>query len=57
VSAELAATVIGNRRSLVYHRPTCPNAARVAEKHRVTFPSDAAAAAAGYRPGKDCHRK
>jgi hypothetical protein len=44
--AGLAATVIGNRRSLIYHRPTCPNAARIAERNRVTFPSDAAAAAA-----------
>jgi hypothetical protein len=55
--AELAISVIGNRRSLVYHRPTCPNAAKMAEKNRVAFDCEAAAAAAGYRPGRDCHRE
>jgi methylphosphotriester-DNA--protein-cysteine methyltransferase len=50
-------SVIGNRRSFVYHRPTCANAARIAEKHRVTFDSEAAAAAAGYRPGRAGHRE
>jgi micrococcal nuclease len=53
--SELATSVIGNRRSGVYHRPTCPNAARTSEKNRIIFRSEAAAAAAGYRPGKDCH--
>jgi methylphosphotriester-DNA--protein-cysteine methyltransferase len=36
--------------------PSCSNAARVAEKNRVTFDSEAAAVKAGYRPGKDCHK-
>jgi hypothetical protein len=53
---ELKAKVIGNRQSLVYHRPTCANAARIAERNRVTFDSEEAAAAVGYRPGKDCHK-
>jgi endonuclease YncB( thermonuclease family) len=48
-------TVIGNRRTFVYHRPGCPNAARVSQKNQVTFGSPAAAERAGYRPGKDCH--
>jgi methylphosphotriester-DNA--protein-cysteine methyltransferase len=48
--------VNGNRRSLLYHKPSCPNAARVAPANRVRFDSEAAAAAAGYRPGKDCLR-
>jgi endonuclease YncB( thermonuclease family) len=48
-------TVIANRRTFVYHRRGCPNAARISQKNRVTFGSPAAAQAAGYRPGKDCH--
>lgn len=50
------AEVVGNRRSLVYHRPSCSNAARIAEKNRVSFDSEAAAVKAGYRPGKDCFK-
>jgi endonuclease YncB( thermonuclease family) len=46
----------GNRRSLVYQRPTCPGASRMAPGNRVVFPDEAAAAAAGYRSGKDCFR-
>jgi hypothetical protein len=33
------------------------HAARTAEKHRVTFDSEAAAAASGYRPDRDCFRQ
>jgi O-6-methylguanine DNA methyltransferase len=38
---------------LVCH-PTCRDARRVTDRHRVTFPSLAAAAQAGYRPCKHC---
>jgi len=34
--------------------PTCRDARRVMARHRVTFPSLAAAASAGYRPCKHC---
>ncbi len=34
--------------------PTCRDARRTTERHRVTFPSLSAAAAAGYRPCKHC---
>ncbi len=34
--------------------PTCRDARRVTERHKVTFPSLTAAAAAGYRPCKHC---
>jgi micrococcal nuclease len=54
--AGLATQVIGNRRSLVYHRPTCASVARIAGTNRVTFPSETAATAAGYRPGRDCYK-
>jgi deoxyribonuclease-1 len=51
------AGVIGNRNSHVYHRPNCPNAARIAERNRVSFDSETAAKSVGYRPGRDCHRE
>ena len=38
----------------IYCFPTCHNARRITEPHRVTFASDAAAQAAGYRPCKVC---
>jgi O-6-methylguanine DNA methyltransferase len=34
--------------------PTCRDARRVTDRHRVTFPNLAVAAAAGYRPCKHC---
>lgn len=51
------AGVIGNRNSHIYHRPGCPNGAKIAEKNRVAFDSPADAVAVGYRPGKDCHKE
>jgi methylphosphotriester-DNA--protein-cysteine methyltransferase len=56
VPAGQAGQVVGNRRSLVYHRPTCAGAARMAEGNRVVFASEAAATAAGYRPARDCFK-
>jgi O-6-methylguanine DNA methyltransferase len=38
----------------IYCFPTCHNAQRITAPHRVTFASDAAAQAAGYRPCKVC---
>jgi endonuclease YncB( thermonuclease family) len=54
--AGVAAEVVGNRQSMVYHRATCANAARIAPANRTVFASEAAAAAAGYRPGRDCYK-
>jgi micrococcal nuclease len=54
--AGLATQVVGNRRSLMYHRATCASAARMTGTNRVAFTSEAAAAAAGYRPGMDCFK-
>lgn len=51
-----AGTVLGNRNSKVYHRLTCPNAAKIAERNRASFPTDAAAKEAGYRPGRCCFK-
>jgi len=45
---------IGNRRTHVYHKPGCPNAASISPSNRMPFNSAGAAEAAGFRPGKDC---
>jgi deoxyribonuclease-1 len=49
-----AAGVVANRRSHVYHRPTCPGAGRMSARNRVEFASPAEAEKAGYRPAGDC---
>jgi hypothetical protein len=46
--------VIGNRRSQVYHRPTCRGAAGMSEKNRVEFKTAEEAEAAGYGRARDC---
>jgi micrococcal nuclease len=48
------AGVVGNSRSRVYHRPTCPSVGRMSEKNRVKFASGAEAEKAGYRRAGDC---
>jgi len=45
-------SIIGNRRSRIYHRPDCPNYADVASQNRVSFAT--AAEAAGYRIARNC---
>jgi hypothetical protein len=55
IPAELVGKFIGNARSRVFHAPGCRNAAAMSPSNRVAFDSAAAAEAAGYRPGKDCH--
>jgi hypothetical protein len=52
----LTEAVVGNRRSHVYHRPTCRGAAGMSEKNRVEFKTAAEAEAAGYRRAGDCWR-
>lgn len=44
----------GSDTTRIYCYPTCRNARRIADDHRVPFASAAAAAAAGYRPCKVC---
>ncbi len=46
--------IIGNRHSLVYHRPDCPNYTATAPKNRVLFTSEAEAEAAGYHRARNC---
>jgi len=44
----------GSDTTNIFCLPTCRDAKRVTDRHKVTFPSLGAAAAAGYRPCKHC---
>jgi O-6-methylguanine DNA methyltransferase len=56
MEAEAAAGVrfIGSDTTHIVCHPTCRDARRVTDRHRVPFPSLAAAASAGYRPCHHC---
>jgi hypothetical protein len=47
-------TIIGNRNSMIYHKPDCPNYDKVSERNRVLFRTEADAQAAGYRKARNC---
>ena len=47
-------TVIGNKRSKVYHEPACPDYEKVAPQNRVAFQSREEAEHAGYRKARNC---
>jgi hypothetical protein len=47
-------TVRGNKRSHIYHLPTCPDYDNVSEKNRVSFQTEAEAQQAGYRKAGNC---
>jgi micrococcal nuclease len=49
-----ALPIFGNRRSLIYHRPDCPNYSQIAPHNQVPFTTAADAEAAGYRQAKNC---
>lgn len=49
-----ARSVIGNRRSRVYHAPGCPGHEQVAPQNRVVFESVADAEKAGFRRAGNC---
>lgn len=47
--------IIGNRNSKIYHLPNgCPSYYQVSLKNQVPFPTEAKAAAAGYRKAGNC---
>ncbi|SPP64734.1 thermonuclease family protein [Nitrospira lenta] len=50
----LASSVIGNRRSHIFHRADCPGYGKVSAGNRVTFESIEAAEEAGYRLAGNC---
>jgi endonuclease YncB( thermonuclease family) len=45
----------GNRRSMIYHWPGCPNYDDIAMHNRVLFSTAAEAEQAGYRAARNCH--
>lgn len=49
-----AGRIIGNRRSMIYHRPDCPNYHQISPANRVYFGSRAEAERAGYREARNC---
>jgi len=46
--------IIGNANSKIYHLPGCPSYARVGERNRTPFATEAEAVAAGYRRAGNC---
>lgn len=46
--------IIGNRKSHIYHRPTCPNYSQIAPKNQKAFNSPAEAEESGYRVAGNC---
>lgn len=54
-SASDVGPLIGSKNSNVYHYPSCSYVSRIKPENRVTFPTAAAAQAAGYHPCSVCH--
>ncbi|UEB97872.1 endonuclease/exonuclease/phosphatase family protein [Pseudomonas sp. HN2] len=48
--------IIGNRKTLVYHRPDCPSYDAVSEKNRVSFDSEADAVNQNFRLAGNCKK-
>ena len=46
--------IIGNRNSMIFHLPTCPDYSKTAEKNRVYFNSVEEAEKAGFRKARNC---
>lgn len=46
--------IIGNRNSMIYHAPNCPDYEKVSERNREYFKTEKEAAAAGYRKARNC---
>jgi deoxyribonuclease-1 len=54
-STTKAGLIIGNRKSQVYHLSMgCPSYDQVSAKNQITFDSESAAQAAGYRKAGNC---
>jgi endonuclease YncB( thermonuclease family) len=45
----------GNKRSMIYHWPGCPNYDDISQRNRVPFESREEAEKAGYRAARNCH--
>jgi endonuclease YncB( thermonuclease family) len=46
--------IVGNRRSMIYHWPGCPNYSQISPANRVLFPTREVAERAGYRAARNC---
>jgi endonuclease YncB( thermonuclease family) len=54
LEARPQSTIIGNRTSMIYHKPDCPDYDKVSERNRVLFRNEAEAQAAGYGKARNC---
>jgi len=54
IVASANGSIVGNKRTKVYHRLDCPGAAKVSQQNRVRFTTEAEAQAAGYRLAGNC---
>ena len=45
----------GNKRSMIYHWPGCPDYDKIAPHNRVPFHDRVEAEKAGYRAARNCH--
>lgn len=53
-TAATGGQIIGNKRSMIYHLPNCPDYSKVAEKNREYFKTKEEAEKAGYRAARNC---
>lgn len=54
VPADQNASIIANRRSRIYHLPSCPSYAKVSPQNREYFETEVEARARGFRKAKNC---
>jgi endonuclease YncB( thermonuclease family) len=54
LEARPQSTIIGDRNSMIYHKPDCPDYDKVSERNRALFRTEADAQAAGYRKARNC---
>jgi endonuclease YncB( thermonuclease family) len=53
-SSQSAGQIIGNKRSMIYHLPNCPDYSKISEKNRQYFKTKEEAEKAGYRMARNC---
>ncbi len=54
VTAPAGESVIASKTGTKYHLPDCPGAKQTKSENKISFPSVAAALAAGYTPASNC---
>jgi len=53
-AASASDQIIGNKRSMIYHLPNCPDYNKISEKNREYFKTKEDAEKAGYRAARNC---